>query len=189
MGKVILDMAMSLDGFIAGLNDEDGGLHNWYFAPANDNDDPNKQIIDGLINSIGAIVMGRRSYEMGNQFDGYVDNPYKVPHIILTHQPPQTLPKGETEFTFVTDGIQSAITQAIAAAGDKDVVIGGGANITQQALKAGLVDEICIHLIPVLLGEGIRLFDKTLTEIEVTQVIPTPNVTHISYRVIKKDEA
>lgn len=185
MGKVILDLSMSLDGYIAAPNDGDGGLHNWYFG----SDDPrNREIVEETIASLGALIMGRGSYDMGDQADGFVDNPYNAAHFVLTHQPPSKPAKGSTDFTFVTDGIESALTQAQTAAGTKDVVIGGGANIAQQYLNAGLVDEIQIHLVPVLLGAGKHLFDSmTLPPVtlEPTQVIAAAGVTHLKFTIKK----
>jgi dihydrofolate reductase len=184
MAKVILDMAMSLDGFIAGANDEDGGLHNYFFAPSADT----AKVIEEGIATTGAIVMGKRTYNIGDQQDGFAETPYDVTHFVLTHQVPEKPTKGDTHFVFVTDGIKSAIAQAKAAAGDKDVAVGGGANIAQQCLKAGLVDEIQIHLIPVMLGKGIRLFEHLETEqleLESTRVIKASNVTHLQFRVVK----
>lgn len=185
MGKVILDLSMSLDGFIAAPNDGDGGLHNWYFS----SDDPrNRAVVEETITSLGAIIMGRHSYDMGDQADGFVDNPYNAAHFVLTHQPPSKPAKGSTHFTFVTDGIESALEQAKAAAGDKDVAIGGGADISQQYLNARLIDEIQIHLVPVLIGAGKRLFDSlTLPPItlETTRIIDATGVTHLRFTVIK----
>lgn len=185
MGKVLVDMSMSLDGFIAGVDDDGGGLHNWYFGSEDEKD---KAIVAESIQTIGSIMMGRRSYEMGNQYDGYVDNPYQVPHFILSHSVPDTLAKGFTDFTFVTDGVESLVRQAKQAAGDKDAVIGGGADLVQQCLAAGLVDEIQIHLVPILLGKGLRLFDgipSNAIEMEIIWVIVSSAVTHIKYRVVK----
>jgi dihydrofolate reductase len=184
MAKVILDMSMSLDGFISAPNDEDGGLHNWYFSPSS----VSAAVIAELIDSTGAIMMGRRAYNLGDQFDGYVDNPYKVPHIVLTHHPPEKIAKGETAFVFVTDGVQSAVEQAKRAAGEKNVVIGGGANTARQCLNAGVVDEIQIHLIPVLFNRGLRLFDDINSQaigLEKVRVIEVPNVTHLHFKVIQ----
>lgn len=184
MAKVVLDMAMSLDGFVAGVDEMDGRLHNWYFDPS----PKDRRIIDTLINKTGAIVMGKRSYNIGDQFDGYVDNPYNIPHFVITHHSPDQPAKGDTEFIFVTDGIKSAIQQAKNVAGDKDVIIGGGANIAQQLLNLKLIDSIQLHLIPVLFGDGIRLFDqlnpKSIT-LEITDVIESIGVTHLTYHVIK----
>lgn len=185
MGKVILDLSMSLDGFIAAPNDGDGGLHNWYFG----SDDPrNREVVEQTINNLGALIMGRRSYNMGDQADGFADNPYKAAHFVLTHQPPTKPAKGSTNFIFVTHGIESALAQAKAAAGDKDVVIGGGANIAQQYLQAGLIDELYLHLVPMLLGAGTRLFDSMSTipvPLESTGVIAATGVTHLRFTVVK----
>lgn len=183
MAKVLLDMAMSLDGFIAGPNDEDHGLHNYFFSPA----DPTKEVIDEGFRTTGAIIMGRRSYEVGAVQDGFEDNPYQVPTFILTHRLPEKVAKGAETFVFVTDGVESALEQAKAAAGDKYVVVGGGANIAQQYLNAGIVDEIQIHLIPILLGQGIRLFDQIgieQIELETTRVIESTSVIHLRFRAV-----
>ena len=188
MGKVILDMSMSLDGFIAGPHGEDGGLYNWYFAP----DDPatagNRMVIEESIQAFAAIVMGRRAYEVGERSGGFEDDPYSAAHFVLSHDVPAQKAKGADDFIFVTDGIESALEQAKAAAGSRDVAIGSGADIAQQYLKASLIDEIQIHLVPVLLGEGTRLFEYLGTELidmEITRVIASPNVTHLKYRVGK----
>src|SRR5687768_15387850 len=108
MGKVILDMAMSLDGYIAGLNNADAGLYDWYFAPAH----PSAVVIDELVKSLGAIIMGRRTYSSGDEADGFADDPYTAARFVLTHHPPAAPAKGAEKFTFVTDGIESALRQA-----------------------------------------------------------------------------
>lgn len=187
MGKVILDMAMSLDGFIAGPNNEDGGLHNYFFSPAG----ATAGVIEEGFKTTGAIIMGRHSYNLGAEQAGFEDNPYQAPTFILTHHVPESVAKGAETFIFVTDGIESTLKQATAAAGDRNVVIGGGANIAQQFLKAGLVDEIQLHLIPVLLGAGIRLFDHLGAEaiqLENAGVIAAPDATHFKLRVVKKEQ-
>jgi len=184
MGKVLLDMAMSLDGFIAGPNDEDGGLHDYFFSPS----DATARVIEEGFQTTGATIMGRRTYDTGAEQDGFVDTPYKVAHFVLTHDAPVRAASGAEGFTFVTDGIESALKQAQAAAGDKDVVVGGGANVAQQYLKARLVDEIQIHLVHTLLGAGIPLFKHLGTEqieLETTRVIEAPGVTHLRFRVVK----
>jgi len=132
--------------------------------------------------------MGRRSYDLGDQFDGFVSIPYKVPHFVLSHTVPEKPTKGETAFTFVTDGPESALTQAKAAAGDKNVVVGGGAHTAQQFISAESIDELQIHLVPVLLGEGLRLFDYIggkPVKLEKTSVVDAPDVTHLTFRVVK----
>lgn len=153
MAKVIGGMTISLDGFI---NDREGSVAALY---PNFTELVESEMMQQAMQSTGAVVMGRRSYEMGNgDFTGYE---FQVPIFVVTHHRPETVAKGENEhltFTFVTDGIESAIQQAKAAAGDKEVVIVGGADITQQAINAHLVDELQIGVMPVLFGEGVRLF-------------------------------
>jgi dihydrofolate reductase len=134
---------------------------------------------------------GEGAWEDDPTADGWWgdDPPFHHPVFILTHHPREPVTKeGGTTFTFVTDGIESALEQARAAAGDKDVAVGGGADVAQQYLKAGLLDELQIHIVPVLLGGGVRLFDNLDpddVELEVTGVIESPAVTHVRYRVVK----
>ena len=179
MGKVFLDMAMSLDGFVAGSNDEDSGLYNWYFAPSGNA----TVVIDELLQTIGAMIIGRRTF--GDQPDGF-DTPYKVPHFVLSHTARQRVAKGGATFVFVDTGIESALAQAQAAAGEKAVCVAGGAATAQQFLKARLIDEVQIHLVSMLLGQGIRLFDNGAPmELERTRVLESPGVTHLRFRVVK----
>lgn len=180
MHTVLLDMVMSLDGFVAGPNNEDGGLHDWYFAPSGNA----VFVIDELIQSIGAMILGNQVF--GNQPDGW-DTPYKVPHFVLTHTPCKPVERGGMTFYFVTDGIESALAQAKEAAGEKLICVAGGASTAQQFLQAGLVDEIQIHLVPVLMGGGLRLFDQSgATKLEQTRVLESPGVTHLRYRMVKE---
>ena len=204
MGKVTVDMSMSLDGFIAGPNDSvenplgDGGerIHEWVYdlaswrerhGIAGGRTDTDAEILDEALENTGAVVIGKRMFDVAN---GWGENPpFHMPAFVITHDAREKLVKeGGTTFTFVTDGIESALDQARAAAGDKDVSVAGGANIIQQYLSAGLLDEIQIHLVPVLLGEGIRLFDQLgaeQIELERTRVIESPGVTHLRFRVVK----
>lgn len=185
MAKVIVDMAMSLDGFISGPNGEDHGLHDYFFSPSG----PTKEVIEEGFRTTGTILMGRRAYEIGAAQDGFADDPYQVPTFVLTHRIPERAARGAEGFVFATDGIESALEQAKASSGDKDIVIGGGADIAQQYLKAGLVDEIQIHVIHILLGEGIRLFDQPRIgqiELEKIRVVDAVGVTHIRFRVTKQ---
>jgi dihydrofolate reductase len=186
MGKVALDKTMSLDGFIAGQNDDVTRLFEWYggtIAHA-------AEILGDPLTTTGAVVMGRRSFNIIDNPNGWVTpdgTSLPWPVFVLTHEAREKVTKGATTFTFVTDGIESAVTQAKAVAGDKNVGV-MGANTAQQCLKAGLLDEIQIHLVPVLLGEGIRLFDPLGTqhiELESTRVIEAPGVTHLGFRIIK----
>lgn len=195
---------MSLDGFIAGPNDVPGnalgdggerlhalmfsGLtpseHNEFFEPA----ERSREVFDKWIEDLGAIVTGRRTYDLVNEWEG--THPLGVPVFVLTHEAPETVPEGETTFTFVTDGIESALSQAMAAAGDNKVQV-GAANVAQQYLRAGLLDEIQVHVVPVLLGAGVRLFDQLgdePIELEQTRVIESTGVTHLRYRVVKRSD-
>jgi dihydrofolate reductase len=177
-------MAMSLDGFISGPEGEDHGLHDYFFSPAGST----ALVIEEGFKTTGAIIMGRRAYDIGAAQDGFADDPYQVPTFVLTHHVPEIVSRGAESFVFVTDGIESALQQAVAVAGDRDVVVGGGAITARQYLKAGLLDEIQIHLVPKLLAEGIRLFDDLGTgaiELESMRVIQAPDATHLLYRVVK----
>jgi dihydrofolate reductase len=202
MGKVTADISMSLDGFIAGPNDRpgnglgDGGerLHQWVYKLASWREphglsggetNRDSEILEEAFKNVGAIVLGRRMFDNA---EGWGDEPpFHVPVFVLTHEGREKLVKeGGTTFTFVTDGIESALAQARAAAGDKDVAIGGGANTIQQFIAAGLLDEIQIHLVPVLLGDGIRLFEQLggePIELEGTRVVASPDVTHLRFDV------
>jgi dihydrofolate reductase len=177
-------MAMSLDGFISGPNAEDQGLHNYFFSPSG----PTREVIEEGFKMTGTIIMGRRAYDVGAAQDGFADNPYQVPTFVLTHRVPRKTAKGAESFVFVTDGIKSALEQAKAVTGDRDIVIGGGANIAQQYLRAGLVHEIQIHLVPTLLCAGIHLFDHLDTELiklERSRVVAGGDVTHLRFRVVR----
>lgn len=180
MGTVFVDMAMSLDGFVAGPNNEERGLHDWYFAPSRNA----ALVIDELLHTIGAMIIGRRAY--GEQPDGF-DTPYKVPHFVLSHAARQPVTRGGMTFIFVDDGIESALAQAQAAAGAKAICVAGGAATAQQFLRAGLVDEVQIHLVSMLLGDGLRLFEHGAPlALERTRVLESPGVTHLRFRVIKE---
>jgi len=174
MGKVIIHTTMSLDGFIAKPNDD----VSWGFHYGTD------RMIDEIMKEIGAVVMGnRRVYlsENGLPYGGMV----KVPQFVVTHKPRNPVTIGGLTFEFV-DNLERAIEQAKTAAGEKSVTL-LGASIVQQALNAGLVDEIMIHLAPVLIGEGIRLFDNlkaTDIELERTELVATGGLTSLRFRII-----
>jgi dihydrofolate reductase len=203
VGKVQVDITMSLDGFIAGPNDSpelplgEGGekLHEWVYDLASwrephglEGGETNRdsEVLEEAMSRAGAIVLGRRMFDLAK---GWGDNPpFHMPVYVLTHEARDPLVKeGGTTFTFVTGGIESALDQARAAAGDKDVSIGGGANTIQQFLSAGLVDEFQIHIAPMLLGDGVRLFDQAPADVklETTRVIESPRVTHLKFRVLR----
>lgn len=202
MGRVRFDISMSLDGFIAGpgagiekplgeggerLHEWLVGLESWRERHGYEGGEAGRdaEILDEAFSGLGAIVMGRRMFDEAERPWGD-DPPFHVPVFVVTHNAREQLVKeGGTTFTFVTDGIESALEQARAAAGDQNVGLAGGANIAQQFLKAGLLDELQIHLIPILLGDGTRLFDRLgnqQIELEGTRVIESPGVTHLRFR-------
>ncbi|WP_328521758.1 dihydrofolate reductase family protein [Kribbella sp. NBC_00359] len=190
MAASVLLMSMSVDGYIAGPNDAPGNpggdgfmrLHEWYKTADGDfgrPDGPAADIWDEL-NATGAVLVGRRTAE---QVDWYGGDHHGVPIFVLSRQPaPEAAQKYET-VTFVSD-VESAMAQAKAAAGDKDVLV-HGAYTAQKALEAGVLDELQIDQVPVLFGHGMRLFDvlPNQIELEVARVIDTPAATHIRYRV------
>ena len=166
-------MTLSLDGFVA---DEQGSVSRLYpdLADLRDTD-----YMRALIEQTGAVIMGRRSFEMGDP-DSYVgEYEFQVPIFVLTHRPPEVIPKQDENltFTFVTEGVESAVSQAKVAAGDRAVRVIGGANVIQQLLGAGLVDELQIDFMPVLLGGGLRFFASDgarpqLEVIDAQQIVP-----------------
>jgi dihydrofolate reductase len=184
MARSVLDMSVSVDGFVADANDYLGGedgerLHAW--AESKDSSRPVKQFEDEW-KAAGAILAGRRTAELMDHWGGSHDG---LPIFVPSHRPPPPAARwGYPLVTYVSDGIESAMAQAKAAAADKDVQV-RGANVAQRALEAGVLDDIQIHQIPVLLGEGRRLFEVLpgLIELEIRQVIDTPDATHIRYAV------
>jgi dihydrofolate reductase len=211
MAGLTLDITMSLDGFVAGPNatlEEPLGvggeqLHEWIVRLAvwrewhgleGGERGPDDELVEENIGSIGAHVMGRRMFSGGDgpweddpKADGWWgDNPpFHGPVFVLTHHPRETVVKdGGTSFTFVTEGIESALEQAKAAAGDRDVGLSGGADVVQQYLRAGLVDTMRIHVAPLLLCGGTRLFGDLggeTTPLELTRVIQGREVAHLTF--------
>ena len=192
MAKVVLHMSMSLDGFVTGPNDEvgegmgQGGeqLHDWMFDRSTAVD---AEIVDEWHASTGAVIMGRHSFDVG--VEPWGDNPpFHAPVFVLTHQAQKQMEKeGGTTYYFVTDGMESALEQAKVAAGDKDIML-HGATIFQQYFAAGLADEVNIHLVPVVLGAGKRLFEGMNTgsiRLEKIKVVETPAAIHLTLRVVK----
>jgi len=181
MGKVIFGMTMSLDGFI---NDRNGDVSRLY----PDLGELRKtEMLQEMIKTTGAVVMGRRAYDMAE--GDFTDYEFQVPIFVLTHDVPDKVAKGENErltFTFVTDGIESAIEQAKAAAGDKYVTVIGGAKTGQQCISAGLLDEIQIGIMPILLGEGLRLFEHLDRPVELERIKVTQSLarTDLRFRVV-----
>lgn len=202
MTQIFTALSASLDGYIAGPDDGPqqplgrGGmrLFDWY----SDGDTPSRyyesfklsaasaEVFDTMAGRVGAVISGRRTYDITDGWGG--DGPLPgAPLFVLTHHVPEHVPQGISAYTFVTDGIESAIEQATEAAGGKDVSLMGAAAV-QQALRAGLLDEIEIHLIPVLLCGGVRLLDHLgddPVELERLEVVDAPGVTHLRYRVVR----
>ena len=206
MGKLFLSLSMSLDGFITGPDPRageplgDGGerLHEWMagmadfrerYSGLSDVVDADAEVRSELSDRTGAMVMGRTMLDVGEEPWGD-EPPFGMPVFVVTHRARGTATKrGGTTYTFVTEGIEAALERARTAAGSKDVAVGGGANLAQQYLKAGLLDEIQVHLVPVLLGDGVRLFDHLdaeRIELERTRIMEgSEGVTHLTFRVVK----
>ncbi len=194
MGKVVFNMTMSLDGFVAGPNDSpdnglgDGGdgLFKWYFSGDTEIavSEQSAELIKQAMGTYGAGVWGRKTFDITKGWGGH---PPAEPCFIVTHNVLQEWVKEGSPFTFVTNGVESAVNQAKKAAGDKDVVL-CTASILQQCLKARLVDEIYVDVAPIVLGRGVRLFDHLGMEpikLECIRAINAPNVIHLGFRVLK----
>jgi len=197
MSASVLYMSMSLDGYIAGPNDEVGNpggdgfmrLHDWYgfasdagpTAESVDRSGPGRQFLDEGRRT-GAVLAGRNTVEQVDHWGG--DHHDGVPIFVPSHRPPGPAAANYPLVTYVSDGIVSAMSQAKAAAGDRNVLV-HGAYTAQRALEAGVLDELQIHQIPVLFGDGRRLFEvlPARVELEIVRVIDTPEATHIRYRV------
>ncbi|HEX3792246.1 MAG TPA: dihydrofolate reductase family protein [Pseudonocardiaceae bacterium] len=193
MTTVVSHMSMSLDGFVTGPNASPdqplgaGGrrLHDWLFDQATERD---AEMHRAMIEATGATVMGRRSYDQAAGDRGWGDGgPLgRTPCFVLSHSVPERI-SAPAVFTFVSDGIASAIDQAGKVAGDREVSL-HGATALQQALRVGLVDQVHVHLVPILLGGGVRLFDHLgpdQIELERTEVVETAAVTHLRFRVLR----
>jgi len=211
MSSVTCQISISLDGFVAGPNQSlenpigEGGmrLHQWVFETASwraqhgeagGTRTADSDVVGDLFQNVGGYIMGRKMFGGGDgpwdeTWTGWWgdDPPYHVPVFVLTHHARKPLSmRGGTTFTFVTDGIDAALKQARSAAGDKDVEIAGGAHTVQQYLRAGKLDELYLHIVPVILGVGERLLQNVgdLT-LEPVNVIASPAVTHIKYRIVR----
>jgi dihydrofolate reductase len=206
MGKVAMGLTMSLDGFVAGPNDGpehplgEGGmrLFDWFSAGDTDYELPGTEMVFRVSSQsaevlreahskMGAFVTGRRTFDITNGWGG--DPPLGVPTFVVTHREiPQEWVYEGSPFTFVTDGVGSAVDKAREVAADKYVAV-GAASIVQQCIRAGLLDEIHVDLVPVLLGDGVRLFEHLGAgpiELERTQVVEGTGVTHLTFRVVKE---
>lgn len=207
---ITLDITTSLDGYVAGLHPTleaplgEGGmiLHEWLFAAASwrsrhggegGEAGPDSEVYEETVSATGAQIMGRRMFSGGSgpweddpNGDGWWGDepPFGFPVFVLTHHEREPLVLGTTTFTFVTEGIEQALSLARAAAGDRNVGIAGGASTAQQFLAAGLVDELQLHVAPVLLGGGLHLFDGVGPfELEPLRVLDSPRASHLRYRV------
>ena len=209
MDLVTCQISISLDGFVAGPNQSldnpigEGGmrLHEWVFPTASWRrqqgmeggvDGPDSEVAHEVFQDVGAYIMGRKMFGGGpgdwdQEWRGWWgdDPPFHTPVFVLTHHPREPLTmKGGTTFNFVTDGIESAMQQAQAAAGDHKVSIAGGASTVRQFLAAGRLDELYLHVVPVVLGAGERLFEGVGDPmLEPVKVVDSPAVTHIKYRI------
>lgn len=155
-------------------------LHDWLFDGKTERDD---EIIKATFENSGAVIVGGHTYTLGAKDAWGGESPFDAPAFVVIEKVPELVLDG---FTFVTDGIESALRQAREAAGDKDVWVMGGANIAQQYIKAGLLDELQITIAPVLLGEGLRLFEHTgAAKLQPVSVVQTPAATHLVYKIIK----
>jgi dihydrofolate reductase len=211
MGSVTCHIAMSLDGFVAGPNQSfenplgEGGmrLHDWVFETFSWREQHGSQggergadsdVVDEVVRGVGAYIMGRKMFGGGNgawdeSWTGWWGDepPFHAPVFVLTHHARDPVPMaGGTTFTFVTGGVEAALEQARTAAGGRDVAIAGGANAIQQYLAAGLLDELYLHIVPITLGAGERLFDAVgQLRLEPVTVVASPTVTHVKYRIAR----
>ena len=206
MSKIIFDSGISLDGFFAGDNRSpknpmggvSGHIHSWMFhqkafwdylgVPGGKEDGPDGKCIRETIERTGAFIMGKRMFDEGEVV--WPNDLYKADVYVLTHEIREPwVQEGTTTFYFINDGIERALEKAKQSAKGKDIRIQGGANTIQQFLNAGLVDEFFIHIAPVFLGSGIRLFegiDKDKYDVQIIEVIPSNRTTHLKYKLTKK---
>jgi dihydrofolate reductase len=212
MSKVTSHISISVDGFVAGPNQSpenplgEGGerLHDWVVATEGwralhgkegGERGADSEVAEEVARNIGAQIMGRKMFgppgggDWDESWRGWwgEDPPFHAPVYVLTHNPREPLEmQGGTTYHFVTDGIESALEQAKAAAGDKDVLIAGGANAIQQYLAAGLLEELHLHVVPILLGGGERLLENVGNPtLELVKVVASPAATHVKYRVVR----
>jgi len=211
MDLVTCQISISLDGFVAGPNQSldnpigEGGmrLHEWVFPTASwrrqqgmegGEDGPDSDVASEVIQGVGAYILGRNMFgggsgEWDHEWKGWwgPDPPYHTPVFVLTHHPREPLQMlGGTTFHFVTDGIEDALDKAQAAAGDQNVSIAGGASTVRQVIAAGRLDELYLHIVPVVLGAGERLLEDVGDPVmEPVKVVASPAVTHIKYRIVR----
>jgi dihydrofolate reductase len=199
MTRIIAGMTVSLDGYIAGPNDGrdkplgTGGdrLFAWYsdgdtpsrLYPSFRLSQPSAEFFDEFASRCGAVITGRRTYDIANAWDGHGPLP-GAPLFVLTHRIPSDVPDSDPPYTYVTGGIADAVSRARAAAAGKDVSIMGSAGV-QQALREGLLDELILHQVPLLLGGGVRLLEHVEGTLRCIRVVDAPGITHLAYEVLR----
>lgn len=195
MAKIIFNISVSVDGFVAGPNDEVDEVFQWYYSGSEEFKLPGMKIAFKMSKNsadlltehtanIGAMITGKRNFSLAKAWGGHP--PLGVPHVVVTHHPSAQWEQKNSLFTFVTDGVASAVRQAKGLANGKDVCI-SSPNVMQQCLNEGLVDELYLDVVPVLLGKGIKLFDDTaeaLHQLQIIRVINGEGVTHMVYEVM-----
>ena len=191
MGTVVFDTSMSLDGFMTAANRTaeepmgEGGesLHRWAMGE----NEQDREYMENAVSDLGAVICGRTTYDDSVPWWGADGPAARRPVFVVTHEPPATAPEGGV-YEFVTDGIEAALERAQSAAGDGVVTVMGGADIGQQYIAAGLVDEVSLHLVPILFGEGTRMFENLgdgHLELEPVDITQTPTATHLRYRLVR----
>lgn len=198
MARVIIDMSPSLDGFVAGegvtidapFGDAGHRLHRWLGMDGGVPEAADDEAARRMFANAGAVVIGRRMFDVGIGHWGE-DGAFGLPCFVATHRSREPLQRGATRFVFVTDGVEAAMARACNVAGERDVIVAGGAGVARQCLAAGLVDELRLHVVPVLLGRGTRLFDAPMPrcEAEPLDLVRTGNAVHQSFRVLKPGPA
>lgn len=188
MGDVVVDITVSLDGFIATPDGDVTRLHRWAFAAGEAGGEGYTDEVRELFDEeeFGAVIAGRGTYDASGAWGG--NPPIRAPYVILSHNVPEEVASGEwSRFVFVSEGVEAAVAEAKKIAGDRAVSIMGGADVIQQAINARLVDEVRLHVVPVLLGSGIRLFDNLdgQHELELVNTRKGPETFRMYYRVLK----
>jgi dihydrofolate reductase len=198
MGKIFSTISMSLDGFIAGPDDnheqpmgiEGERLHDWIFEPESAANDVNAQVRREMSEGIGAVVIGRRMFDLGEEPWGRT-NPFNAPLIVTTHRAHEPIEtEGKPPITFATGGLDAALDRARQSAEGRDILVAGGADIIRQTIAAGHLDELQISIVPLILNGGTRLFDGSFpnpVELRLIRTLESPTATHVRYRVVRRE--
>lgn len=195
MGTVVVNLAVSIDGFIADLDDGCDEIFGWYSAGPVEvaigagqtmhMSEPSAEQLRRAVSNVGAFIVGRRLYDLTSGWDG--TPPAEAPMVVLTHDPPEDWPRGGVDYHFVSEGIEAAVAKAQELAGDGEISVAGG-RVARECLDAGLLDEVVINVVPVVLGEGIPFLAGIANgpvRFEDPEVIEAPGVTHMRYRVAR----